>query len=141
MAYLARNEGKVRRQMTRAQLEHLIRAAADISDDKDIVVIGSRAILGQFPNAPESMRVSMKADLYPLHHRERSDLIDGSIGEVSPFHKTDRSSHRKSHNHRKKSTNFRDKAISERVSNLGTTSLAKQMRFGKPCANAAPGST
>src|SRR5919109_262999 len=74
--------------MTRAQLEHLIRAAADIADDTDIVIIGSQAILGQFPNAPESMRVSMEADLYPLHHRERSDLIDGSIGEVSPFHQT-----------------------------------------------------
>jgi hypothetical protein len=74
--------------MTRSQLEHLIRAAADITDDNDIVVIGSQAILGQFPNAPESMRVSMEADLYPLHHGERSDLIDGSIGEVSPFHQT-----------------------------------------------------
>jgi hypothetical protein len=33
--------------MTRVQLEHLIRAAADIADDTDIVVIGSQAILGQ----------------------------------------------------------------------------------------------
>jgi len=74
--------------MTRLQLEHLIRAAADIADDNDIVVIGSQAILGQFPNAPESMRVSAEADLYPLHHPERADLIDGSIGELSPFHET-----------------------------------------------------
>lgn len=44
--------------MTRAQLEHLIRAAADIANDEDIVVIGSQAILGQFPDAPESMRIS-----------------------------------------------------------------------------------
>ena len=74
--------------MTRSQLEHLIRAAADISNDDDIIVIGSQAILGQFPNAPESMRVSAEADLYPLHHPERADLIDGSIGELSPFHET-----------------------------------------------------
>jgi hypothetical protein len=72
--------------MTRAQLEHLIRAAADIADDTDIVVIGSQAVLGQFPDAPASMRVSAEADLYPLHHPERADLIDGSIGELSPFH-------------------------------------------------------
>lgn len=39
--------------MTRAQLEHLIRAAAVIADEDQIVVIGSQAILGQFPDAPE----------------------------------------------------------------------------------------
>lgn len=74
--------------MTRKQLEHLIRAAADIADDDEIVVIGSQAILGQFPSAPDSMRVSMEADLFPLNHPERADVIDGSIGELSPFHGT-----------------------------------------------------
>ena len=51
--------------MTREQLEHLIRAASVIADDDTIVVIGSQAILGQFPDAPESMRVSAEADLFP----------------------------------------------------------------------------
>jgi len=74
--------------VTREQLEHLIRAAADISDDDEIVVIGSQAILGQFPDAPASMRVSMEADLFPKNHPERADVIDGSIGELSPFHET-----------------------------------------------------
>jgi hypothetical protein len=74
--------------MTRRQLEHLIRAAADIADDDAIVVIGSQSILGQFPEAPASMRVSAEADLYPVHHPERADLIEGSIGELSPFHNT-----------------------------------------------------
>lgn len=74
--------------MTRAQLEHLIRAAADITDDDEIVVIGSQAILGQFPDAPEAMRVSVEADLFPLNHPERADVIDGTIGELSPFHET-----------------------------------------------------
>jgi hypothetical protein len=74
--------------VTREQLEHLIRAAAVITTDDEIVVIGSQAILGQFPQAPASMRVSVEADLYPLNYPERSDLIDGSIGELSPFHAT-----------------------------------------------------
>lgn len=74
--------------MTRDQLEHLIRAAAVISDDTEIVVIGSQAILGQFPDAPAPMRVSTEADLYPLNHPERAELIEGSIGELSPFHQT-----------------------------------------------------
>ena len=32
--------------MRREQLEHLIRACADLVDDDDIVVVGSQAILG-----------------------------------------------------------------------------------------------
>jgi hypothetical protein len=74
--------------VTRDQLEHLIRAAADIADDDEIVVIGSQAILGQFPEAPASMRISVEADVFPLNHPERAEIIDGSIGELSPFHET-----------------------------------------------------
>ncbi len=71
--------------MTRLQLEHVIRAAGTIADDDDIVVIGSQAILGQFPHAPEEFLVSQEADVYPRNFPERSDLIDGTIGEASPF--------------------------------------------------------
>src|SRR5882724_1291095 len=74
--------------MTRAQLEHLIRVAADIAEDDEIVVLGSQAILGQFPDAPPSLLVSVEADVYPRNHPERWDLIDGSIGEESYFHRT-----------------------------------------------------
>jgi len=74
--------------MTRVELEHVIRAAADIADDDEIVVIGSQAVLGQFPSAPAALLVSAEADVYPRNHPERADLIDGSIGEGSPFHET-----------------------------------------------------
>jgi hypothetical protein len=74
--------------VTRAQLEHVIRAAATIAEDDEIVVIGSQAILGQFPNASGALTVSNEADVYPLNMPERADLIDGSIGEGSPFHDT-----------------------------------------------------
>ena len=42
--------------MTREQLEHLLRAAAVIANDDEIVVIGSQRILGQFPDAPDPDR-------------------------------------------------------------------------------------
>lgn len=71
--------------MTRSNLEHIIRAAGTIADDPDIVVIGSQAVLGQFPDADPALLVSMEADVYPKNQPERSDLIDGSIGEGSPF--------------------------------------------------------
>lgn len=74
--------------VNRHQLEHVIRAAADIVDDDEIVIVGSQAILGQFPTAPPPLLVSNEADVYPKNKPERTDLIDGSIGEGSPFHET-----------------------------------------------------
>ena len=74
--------------MNRRALEHLIRAAADIADDDEIIIIGSQSVLGQFPEAPAALCVSEEADVYPKNHPERWDLIDGSIGEGSPFHET-----------------------------------------------------
>jgi hypothetical protein len=72
--------------MKRSELEHIIRAAGSIANDSEIVVIGSQSILGQFPDAPASLLVSAEADVFPMHHPQLSDLIDGSIGEGSPFH-------------------------------------------------------
>lgn len=74
--------------MTREQLEHVIRAAASIAEDDEIVVIGSQSVLGQFPDAPDALLVSNEADVFPKNRPERWDLIDGSIGEGSPFHRT-----------------------------------------------------
>jgi hypothetical protein len=74
--------------VTRAQLEHIIRAATTIADDVAIVIVGSQSILGQFPDAPEELLVSDEADVFPLNFPERADLIDGCIGEGSAFHDT-----------------------------------------------------
>lgn len=74
--------------MKRAALEHIIRASATIADDDEIIIVGSQAVLGQFPDAPAEMLISTEANVYPKNHPERADLIDGSIGEGSPFHDT-----------------------------------------------------
>jgi hypothetical protein len=74
--------------MTRAQLEHIIRAAGTIADVDDITVIGSQAVLGEFPDAPAELLVSNEADVFPSQHPERGDLIDGTIGEGSPFQRS-----------------------------------------------------
>ncbi len=74
--------------MTRSDLEHLIRAAGTIAGDRELVIIGSQAVLGQFPDAPGVLSRSMEVDLYPLSRPELADSIDGAIGEGSPFHQT-----------------------------------------------------
>ena len=45
-------------------------------------------MLGQFPQAPNELLVSIEADVFSLRDPADSDLIDGSIGEGSPFHQT-----------------------------------------------------
>jgi hypothetical protein len=74
--------------MQRHQLEHVIRASAGITGAKEFIIIGSQAILGQFPQAPAELLFSMDADLFSPRSQVDADLIDGSIGEGSPFHHT-----------------------------------------------------
>jgi len=74
--------------MTRSELEHLIRAAGSIAECAEILVFGSQAVPGQFPDAPMALLSSMEADLVPLAFQERSVVIDGAIGEGSVFEKT-----------------------------------------------------
>jgi hypothetical protein len=74
--------------MRRQDLEHIIRACTVIADDNELIILGSQAILGQFPHAPAELCASNEADVYPKNHPERWELIDGTIGELSPFHET-----------------------------------------------------
>jgi hypothetical protein len=71
--------------MRRHELEHVIRAAAAVAGDDELVIVGSQAILGQFPDAPDSLLVSKEADIYPRNRPERSGEIEGSLGDGSYF--------------------------------------------------------
>jgi hypothetical protein len=74
--------------MNRAALEHILRAASAVANEREFIVIGSQAILGQYPSAPDSLLMSIEADVYPRYAPERSDVVDGAIGELSDFHQT-----------------------------------------------------
>ena len=72
--------------MKRSELEHVIRAAGRIAGSRELVVIGSQAVLGQFPDAPPALLRSMECDLYPRQDPALADKVDGAIGEGSRFH-------------------------------------------------------
>jgi hypothetical protein len=74
--------------MTRAALEHIIRAAGTIANVDDVTVIGSQAVLGAFPDAPAELLVSNEAYVFPTHYPERGELIEATIGEGSPFQRS-----------------------------------------------------
>ncbi len=74
--------------MNRAQLEHVLRAAADITREHSFVVIGSQAVLLSHPNAPDDLLVSREVDLYPALAPDKADMIEGAIGVLSQFDET-----------------------------------------------------
>lgn len=71
--------------MRRADFEHVLAAAANVTGLDEFVVVGSQAILGSFDDVPESLLRSLEADIYPLRDPEAADLIDGALGDGSPF--------------------------------------------------------
>lgn len=74
--------------MTREELEHIIRASGDVTDQYEFVIVGSQSMLGPVPRPEDVFTVSMEADIYPLQAPELADRIDGAIGEGSQFHQT-----------------------------------------------------
>ena len=61
--------------MKRDQRQHVIRAAARVTGGRELIVIGSQAILGEHPDAPEGLLRSDEADLYVPR---RPEILDCS---------------------------------------------------------------
>jgi hypothetical protein len=76
----------------RDQLEHVLRAASDIVDENEVLVIGSQAVLASIAEErlPVEATTSIEADLAFRHDPgdAKADRIDGAIGELSRFHET-----------------------------------------------------
>ena len=63
--------------MTREQLEHAIRAVCDLTNDSEVYVFGSQAILGTYPDAPGALLVSEEVDLLLKNFPRKTDVTDG----------------------------------------------------------------
>lgn len=78
--------------MRREDLEHVLRAASVIADEREVVVMGSQSVLGVLPEVmlPLAATASAEADVAFLDDPQRSkaDAVDGAIGELSAFHST-----------------------------------------------------
>lgn len=74
--------------MKRRELEHILRAAAAITQRDTFIVVGSQSILGALGDAPGVLGVSMEADIIVCDAPDLADVIDGALGELSPFHAT-----------------------------------------------------
>jgi hypothetical protein len=78
--------------MRRDQLEHAIRAACQIIEQPEVIVVGSQAILGSYDESqlPAAATMSIEVDILPIadsndETARLADLIEGVAGEFSPF--------------------------------------------------------
>lgn len=78
--------------MKRRELEHVLRAASRIAEESDVLVIGSQSIGGSVDDAdlPPEASASIEVDVtfFDDVDDEKSDAVDGAIGELSSFHET-----------------------------------------------------
>lgn len=78
--------------MRRDQLEHAIRAACQIIERPEVIIVGSQSILGSISEdvLPEVATMSMEVDILPVADTNEetarlADQIEGVAGELSPF--------------------------------------------------------
>jgi hypothetical protein len=73
----------------RSDLEHIIRASGDLLGEEQVIVVGSQSILASYSEEvlPLEVARSLEADVLPLDDLSgtKADLIEGSLGEFSPF--------------------------------------------------------
>ncbi len=78
--------------MNREQLAHIVRAAARIARDGDMVIIGSQSILASYDEThlPEEATLSVEADVAFRDDPDatKADHVEGAIGEGSAFQST-----------------------------------------------------
>jgi hypothetical protein len=81
--------------MRRDQLEHAIRASCQIIGQLEVIVVGSQAILGTYPEdeLPQAATRSLEVDILPItddnnETMQLADLIFGGAGDLSQFQQT-----------------------------------------------------
>jgi hypothetical protein len=77
--------------LRRPDIDHILRAAASLSGYSRFVMVGTGAVIATARHIPVAMMMTEEIDIYAEDAPDIglvSDLIDGSIGRYSLFHKT-----------------------------------------------------
>ena len=73
--------------MKKHQLDHILRAAGNITGQKQFVIVGSQALHGKYPDLADEIVMSAEADLFASRQPDATELLN-EIGVDSPFHET-----------------------------------------------------
>jgi hypothetical protein len=71
--------------MKKQQVDHILRAAGEITGKKQFVIIGSQSLHGKHPDLPDEILRSFQVDLIAKQNPDRTEWLN-SIGQDSPFH-------------------------------------------------------
>lgn len=60
--------------MKKSQVEHVLRVASRICDDKEFVIIGSQSLHGKYPDMADDMMMSFEVDLIAKNRPSNTDF-------------------------------------------------------------------
>jgi hypothetical protein len=75
--------------MRKRSIDHILRAAAAVTNQQRFVLVGSAAVIARAKNVPLGMMFTPEIDIYAPEATDielASELIDGNIGQGSQFH-------------------------------------------------------
>jgi hypothetical protein len=73
--------------MKKQELDHVLRAAGEITGEKQFIIIGSQSLHGKYPDLPDDIFMSAEVDLIAKKHPEKTESLN-FIGVYSRFHET-----------------------------------------------------
>ncbi|MGH8634629.1 MAG: DUF6036 family nucleotidyltransferase [Burkholderiales bacterium] len=73
--------------MKKQHVEHVLRAAARITGEKQFIIVGSQSLHGKFPDIPDEIEMSVEVDVIARNDTDRTEWLN-AIGQDSVFHET-----------------------------------------------------
>jgi Nucleotidyltransferase of unknown function (DUF6036) len=73
--------------MKKQQVDHALRAAGNITGEKQFIIIGSQALHGKYPDVADEILTSFEVDLIATKNTDRTAWLN-VIGQESTFHET-----------------------------------------------------
>jgi hypothetical protein len=73
--------------MKKQEVDHVLRAAGELTGEKQFIIIGSQSLHGKCPDLPDEILLSAEVDLIAKGHPEKTESLN-FIGVFSGFHDT-----------------------------------------------------
>jgi hypothetical protein len=73
--------------MKKQELDHVLRAAGEITGEKQFIIIGSQSLHGKYPDLPDEIFMSAEVDLIAKNNPQKAESLN-FIGVYSRFHET-----------------------------------------------------
>jgi Nucleotidyltransferase of unknown function (DUF6036) len=73
--------------MKKQQVDHVLRAAGEITGEKQFIIIGSQSLHGRYPDLADEILLSAEVDLIAKNDPKKTEALN-FIGVYSRFHET-----------------------------------------------------